>query len=434
LLIYLIRTLTRRKTVARRIFLTQPIALIRSADHALDRHATTRVLHRLLHAGHRVARGIPLVNVASRIPLLVAQLPDTDALLPYLRQIDANRWYTNFGPLVTQLEQRFAASLAATPEAPKAISAASGTAGLELVLGALELPTGANVLLPALTFVATATAVIRSGYRPLIGDVDASSWLLTPETAREYAARHRVDAVMPVATFGNPQDVEAWDAFVADTGIPVVIDAAGAYGNQRVGRRCHVVFSLHATKALAAGEGGMVVSYDHALAARVRRLSNFGIDLERGSQVFVAGENGKLSEYHAAVAHAALDQWPAIAARRRAVQARYQEVLNAHCPDLCLQRRAENGIYPILVVLLPAGLHARDLQPELLARGIETRQWYCPTLDRHPAFADYAAGPLPVAHELAERLLGLPFFVDIDETQMHRVGQAMAELTHQVHA
>jgi hypothetical protein len=253
------------------------------------------VLHRLLHAGHRVARGIPLVNVASRIPLLVAQLPDTDALLPYLRQIDANRWYTNFGPLVTQLEQRFAASLAATPEAPKAISAASGTAGLELVLGALELPTGANVLLPALTFVATATAVIRSGYRPLIGDVDASSWLLTPETAREYAARHRVDAVMPVATFGNPQDVEAWDAFVADTGIPVVIDAAGAYGNQRVGRRCHVVFSLHATKALAAGEGGMVVSYDHALAARVRRLSNFGIDLERGSQVFVAGENGKLS-------------------------------------------------------------------------------------------------------------------------------------------
>lgn len=374
------------------------------------------------------------MSTSARIPLLVAQLPDTDALLPYLRQIDANRWYTNFGPLVIQLEQRFAASFAPTPIAPTAITAASGTAGLELVLGALELPPGSRVLLPALTFVATATAVIRAGYQPLIGDVDASTWLLTPETAREYVAKHRVAAVMPVATFGNPQDVDAWDAFVAETGIPVVIDAAGAYGNQRVGRYCHVVFSLHATKALAAGEGGLVVSYDQTLTSRVRRLSNFGIDLERGSQVFVAGENGKLSEYHAAVAHAALDQWPVMVERRRAVQARYQHVLDQHCPDMRLQRRAENGIYPILVGLLPSGMRARELQPELLARGIETRQWYCPTLDRHPAFATFAAGPLPVAHDLAERLLGLPFFVDIDEEQMLRVGHAMAELIRGVHA
>jgi dTDP-4-amino-4,6-dideoxygalactose transaminase len=366
---------------------------------------------------------------APRIPLLVAQLPDTDALMPYLRQIDSNRWYTNFGPLVLQLEQRFAASFAPAPLAPTAITASNGTAGLELALCALELMQGARVLLPALTFVATATSVIRAGYRPLIGDVDADTWLLTPETARAYAARHRVDAVMPVATFGNPQDVEAWDTFVEDTGIPVIIDAAGAFGNQRAGRRCHVVFSLHATKALAAGEGGMVVSYDQQLTSRVRRLSNFGIDLERGSQVFVAGENGKLSEYHAAVAHAALDQWPVVVERRRAVQARYQHILQQYCPTLRMQRRAENGIYPILVGLLPPGYRARELQPALLARGIETRQWYCPTLDRHPAFASFAVGPLPVAHELAERLIGLPFFVDIEEGQMQRVARAMAELT-----
>jgi dTDP-4-amino-4,6-dideoxygalactose transaminase len=369
------------------------------------------------------------MNAPTRIPLLVAQLPDTDALIPYLRQIDANRWYTNFGPLVMQLEQRFAASFAPASLAPTAITASNGTAGLELALCALELMQGARVLLPALTFVATATSVIRAGYRPLIGDVDADTWLLTPETARAYAARHRVDAVMPVATFGNPQDVEAWDQFVEDTGIPVIIDAAGAFGNQRAGRRCHVVFSLHATKALAAGEGGMVVSYDPQLTLRVRRLSNFGIDLERGSQVFVAGENGKLSEYHAAVAHAALDQWPVVVERRRAVQARYQHILQQHCPSLRMQRRADNGIYPILVGLLPPGYRARELQPALLARGIETRQWYCPTLDRHPAFASFAVGPLPVAHELAERLIGLPFFVDIEEAQMQRVAQAVAELT-----
>ncbi|HEX7817097.1 DegT/DnrJ/EryC1/StrS family aminotransferase [Dyella sp.] len=370
------------------------------------------------------------MSTTSGIPLLVAQLPDTDALIPYLRQIDANRWYTNFGPLVTQLEQRFAASFAPSAVAPTAITASNGTAGLELALCALELPPGARVLLPALTFVATATSVIRSGYRPLIGDVDTATWLLTPEIARAYASRHRIDAVMPVATFGNPQDVDAWDRFVEETGIPVIIDAAGAFGNQRTGRRCHVVFSLHATKALAAGEGGMVVSHDRDLTTRVRRLSNFGIDLERGSQVFVAGENGKLSEYHAAVAHAALDQWPIVAERRRAVQARYQGILQQHCAMLGMQQRPEQGIYPILVGLLPAGIRARNLQPALLAQGIETRQWYCPTLDHHPAFANFAVGPLPIAHELAERLIGLPFFLDISEEQMQRVARALAELIH----
>lgn len=363
----------------------------------------------------------------ARIPLLVPQLPDTDALLPYLRQIDSHRWYTNFGPLVRQLEQRFAASFAPSPIAPIAISAANGTAGLELALEALELSSNARVLLPALTFVATATSVIRAGYRPLIGDVDPHNWLLTPEIARQYAARHRLDAVMPVATFGHPQDVEAWDQFVADTGIPVVIDAAGAFGNQRVGRRCHVVFSLHATKALAAGEGGMVLSYDGEFSARVRRLSNFGIDLERGSQVFVAGENGKLSEYHAAVAHAALDQWPVVVERRRAVQAHYLHLLQRHCPALVLQRRPEQGIYPILVGQLPPGCPARAVQPGLLDAGIENRQWYCPTLDRHPAFASFAVGPLPIAHALAERLIGLPFFIDIERPQMARVASVLAE-------
>lgn len=364
---------------------------------------------------------------ARTIPLMRAQLPDADALLPYLRRIDAARWYTNFGPLATELEGQLARQLDAG-DSPDVVCLSSGTAALELALSAMRLTAGARVLLPALTFVATATAVIRAGHVPLIGDVDAGNWLLTPDIARRMAAAHRIDAVMPVATFGLAQDTAAWDRFVEDTGIPVLIDAAGAFGNQRAARHCHVAFSLHATKALAAGEGGFVATRDHALAARIRTLSNFGIDLEHGSQVFFPGGNGKLSEYHAAVALASLEQWPDIERSRRALRARYLRQLLRSCRGIVLQEQAVGGVYPILVVALPPGLRATEIQQALATRGIQTRQWYCPTLDRHPAFAGHCPEPLAVAPALSERLLGLPFYLDITTAQIRRVCETLARL------
>jgi dTDP-4-amino-4,6-dideoxygalactose transaminase len=365
-----------------------------------------------------------------QVPLLAARLPDADALLPYLRRIDDNRWYTNFGPLVGELEQRLAHTFA-SQFVPTVVTAANGTAALELALGALQLPAGATVLLPALTFVATATAVIRAGYRPLIADVDPDSWLLTPDHAHAWLANHRIDAVMPVATFGLAQSVTAWDAFHQQTGVPVLIDAAGAFGNQSAARHCHVAFSMHATKTLAAGEGGFVVTPDPAVAARVRQLSNFGIDLECASQVFTPGCNGKLSEYHAAVAHAALDQWPQVCTQRRQAQARYQQMLRQYCPTVHGQPRDAEGVYPILVVALPAPHQARNLQARLASAGIQTRQWYCPTLDRHPAFRPFAPDALPVSHELSQRLLGLPFFMDITPAQMQHVCRTLGQLLEQ---
>lgn len=233
---------------------------------------------------------------------------------------------------------------------------------------------------------------------------------------------------MPVATFGLAQDVAAWDCFVEDTGIPVLIDAAGAFGNQTAAARCHVAFSLHATKALAAGEGGFVVTTDHAMAARMRTLSNFGIDLAQDSQVFTPGSNGKLSEYHAAVAHASLDAWPVVNRRRREVRAHYLRTLALQCPEVTVQAGSADGVYPILVVALPRGVPARQTQQALAGQGIHTRQWYCPTLDRHPAFAEFGGLSLGVAHDLSERLLGLPFFIDIAPAQVDRACHALAGL------
>ena len=157
---------------------------------------------------------------------------------------------------------------------------------------------------------ASPLAAIGAGLVPFFVDVESDDWLMQPATAAKIAASMRGDvgAVMPVAAFGQPVDVAAWDEFRSDTGLAVVIDSAAGFDAMGVGQTPNVV-SLHATKALGAGEGGFVASCDFNLIRRIQTYFNFGFLGTREAQVL--GFNGKMSEYHAAVALAALDDWDA---------------------------------------------------------------------------------------------------------------------------
>ena len=357
-----------------------------------------------------------------RIPLLIPDLPTHTRLATYLSRIDANRWYANFGPLVRELETRLAQTFAtAGTSGAQVVSVANATLGLELALLAHSLPAGSRILVPALTFVASAAFIVRAGHIPVLCDVDSDTWLLTPELSRSLALKSRAAAVMPVSTYGCPQQAEAWDRFADETGIPVVLDAAGAFETQgRTGRSC-AVFSLHATKTLGAGEGGFIVSTDARLLERMRVLANFGIEPETGL-VEQAGTNAKLSEYHAAVALAGLDDWDSIRKRRIDLHHRYIEALSRLCPVARLQKRPPDGVYSILPVLLPDSVDSVSIGTQLATRGIETRRWYCPTLDRHPAFASFpVAGELRVSALLNERLLAIPFHVFLSDEEIEIV-------------
>lgn len=352
-------------------------------------------------------------------------MPDADALTPWLRRIDAARWYTNFGPLVQELEAQLAARF---PGGTGVVTVNSATMGLELALIALDLAPGSRILLPGLTFAASAAAVLRAGCVPVFADVDPETWLLTPSIAERAAGEMRLGAVMPVSTYGAPQSAAEWDAFVARTTLPVVIDAAAAFDTQDMGARFAAVFSMHATKVLGAGEGGFVVSADAAFLDRVRRLSNFGIDVSTGS-VETAGANGKLSEYHAAAALAALEHWPRRRELRVQLHEAYLDALARACPGVRAQSRPADRAYSILPVLLPEGESAPNVQRRLATEGIESRRWYCPTLDRHPAFSAMArAGTLQQCQTLTARLLALPFHPFLAREEVQRVCATLARL------
>src|SRR5689334_4622415 len=255
------------------------------------------------------------------IPIFRPRLPSAEQLTPYLRKIDASRTYSNFGPLVLALEERVSAHYGLN--AGTVATVGNATWGLALALAAQGAPKGSLCAMPAWTFVASAHAAVMAGLIPYFVDVDAKTWALDPAAVGATIARAPapIGAVMPVAPFGQPLDMEAWDQFRKQAALPVVIDAAAGF-DSLVPRATPAVVSLHATKVLGIGEGGFVISTDATTIADIRRRSNFGFSADR--QVVVAATNAKLSEYHAAVGHAALDSWQENRAQWMQVGNRYR--------------------------------------------------------------------------------------------------------------
>ncbi len=367
------------------------------------------------------------------IPLLIPDLPTAEQLLPWLKQMDQSKWYSNFGPLVKLFEQKLT-NVLNTEQTVFVTTLSTGTAALELALSALNLPSTSRVLTPALTFPASATAIKQMGFHPVFTDVDPDTWSLTPEIAYHVLEKQQIEAVIPVASFGCPQPVDQWDDFYETTGIPVIIDAAAAFGCQAIGKHCLVAFSFHATKPLACGEGGLIAATSETLVENIRRLSNFGY--AHNMQVYQSGTNAKLSEYHASVGLAQLDNWPQAVQQRQEILQLYRQHLKPLGEHISLQQIPENHIPAIFPIKLN---HVKDitaLVEKLTQKHIQTRRWYCPPVPSHPAFTDsITISPhenpyLYVTEILAKSLLGLPFHVFLVEEQIKFVCETLSDYVY----
>jgi dTDP-4-amino-4,6-dideoxygalactose transaminase len=352
------------------------------------------------------------------IPVARPLLPTADQFLPYLREIDRRRVYSNFGPLSDRLEARLADFLGLGEGC--VVSAGNATAALAAVLLASADQSRSHCLLPSWTFCASAHAVRLAGLEPFFLDVDPVTWQLTPHAA-DKAIREGlpVAAVMVVAPFGSPVDVSAWESFEQRTGVPVVIDAAAAFAAQHAGRT-PIVVSLHATKILGVGEGAFVATRAQDVAEKVRHIMNFGFLASR--VVAHPGMNGKLSEVGAAIGLAALDEWPRTKERWRLLLALYYEELRRGCPSIRLARPLE-AISSTLVAEFDVSVE--PLIHALAARGIDSRRWWNFGCHREPAFSDCGRQHLPITERLAQHTLGLPLYVDMSTEEIRRVVLAL---------
>lgn len=345
----------------------------------------------------------------SKISIMWPKLPPAERIAPYLKAIDSSRIYSNFGPLVLSFEERLAAHFGVREEMIGTV--ANATQGLTLALAALDVRPGTLCVLPAWTFVASVHAAVSAGLTPYFVDVDPKMWALDPDKMDDMiaCAPAPVGAIMPVAPFGRPIDVAAWDHYRARTGIPVVIDAAAGFDSAVPGHTPLVV-SLHATKIIGVGEGGFVLTTDEAVIRGVRARANFGFLGARAS--IAASTNAKLSEYHAAVGHASLDEWADARAEWITVAAAYKKLL----PESSrIQYQAGFGaewIASTCVLSFP-GSDTRKIACALSDAGIETRRWWGEGAHLHPSSAEFPRNALPVTETLVKSTLSIPFYRDL---------------------
>jgi dTDP-4-amino-4,6-dideoxygalactose transaminase len=356
----------------------------------------------------------------SLIPVMRPKLPTADELLPYLRRIDEARWYSNYGPLLLELRDRFAAHFKV--ENNHVAIVANGTVALSAALVAAGARPGTKCLLPSWTFVGSAAAAWAANLQPHFVDVDPATWMLDPEQLRKRSDLKEVGAVMVVSAFGSPVDTAAWDAFTEDTGIPVIIDGAASFDTvasvprARAGRSA-VMISLHATKVFGVGEGGLLLSTDTALVERFNQVCNFGVWGSPAGQIL--GYNGKLSEYNAAVGLAMFETWPARRARVVQLTERYREILGSVRGIELVPGYGDGWVSCYCNIKTDAP--AQSVIDGLAERGIETRRWWQSGVHVQKAYRDFPRDPLPVTERLASTVFGLPFSHDLDDTRFQRV-------------
>jgi dTDP-4-amino-4,6-dideoxygalactose transaminase len=363
------------------------------------------------------------------IPLMRPQLPTRQQLEPYLREIDENRWYTNFGPLIQRLEERLADHFG-IPKTKAAI-VANGTTALSAALIAVGAKPGTKCLLPSWTFVASASAVWAANLEPHFVDVDPGTLQPDPAALRERSDLANVGAVMIVSPFGSPVDTAVWDQFSADTGIPVIIDGAASFDtvasmpSARVGTS-PMMISLHATKVFGIGEGGLVLSTSESTIHRVRQVCNFGIWGSSEGQVL--GYNGKVSEYHGVVGLAALEAWPARRVQLESRTQRYVDELKRLDGVKLLPGYGEGWVSTYCTVYVPGNIFA--IADRMQYMGIETRRWWQDGVHALAAYRRFTRDELPVTADITAHTLSLPFYHDITDEEIARVVGCLESALH----
>lgn len=333
------------------------------------------------------------------------------------------------GPRCADLEQR----MARLTGARHALACANGTCALHLAIEAL-VPPGHDVLVPAWTFIATASMVAARGCRPVFVDADPETYQFDPaDAARKITPRTR--ALIATHLYGCPADIGAIQSLAQAYGLRVIYDAAQAhaarYDDRPLGQFGDAVtYSFYATKNLATGEGGMVTCNDDDLARTLALLRSHGeTDKYLHERI---GYNYRLNDVAAAIGCSRLGRLEAQTRRRQEIACRYDAAL-ADIPGLFAPRiTAGSGpVYHLYVVRLDLRRFtcSRDqFCAALKAEGVPTAIHYPRALTQQPAFAPFAPAPCPVAERLARELFALPIHPDLTDDQVSLIIRAVRKV------
>src|ERR1700674_1507333 len=344
-----------------------------------------------------------------------------EEFLEEVRGILASKQLTN-GAYVRKFEEAAAEYLGVA----HCVAGSSCTAGLLLVLKALDM--SGEVILPSFTFHATAHAVVWNGLTPVFADCDAKTFCVAPQAVRAQVSSSTA-AILGVHLFGNPAPVRELEEIAGELQIPLVFDAAHAFGSSIGGKRIGgfgtaEVFSFSPTKLVVAGEGGLVATRDAALAEKLRAARNYGDAGNYNPEIL--GVNARMSEINAAMALHGLAGLDARIERRNEIRLRYERKLG-DVAGLRFQEVAEGGRstckdFSVIVDEKEFG-HSRDWLLHLLhVENIGARKYFSPPVHRQKLYrALWDGQALPVTDRVSDGVLSLPIYSSLTDESVDKV-------------
>jgi perosamine synthetase len=370
------------------------------------------------------------LSIMIKIPVATPDLSGNEER--YVVEAIRSSWISSTGPFIGRFESDFAA-LCGTRAT---VAVCNGTVALHLALLALDVRPGDEVLIPSLTYIATANACRYVGAEPVFVDVDPQTWCIDPSKL-EASITRRTRGIIAVHLYGHPADMDAINHIAAVHGLWVVEDAAEAhmatYKGRPTGSLASIAtFSFYGNKMFTSGEGGALTLNNPQLELRIRTLRGQGMDPQRRYFFPVTGYNFRLTNVACAILCAQIERRDDILAKRRRVYQHYDAGLQA-IEGISLQPKAPWAeiapwMYGI-VVEKSFGCTRDELAIELAASGIETRPFFIP-LHSLPPFREESLirkEILPNTEYLGARGLSLPTFTNLKEDQISYICDRIAQ-------
>jgi len=364
-----------------------------------------------------------------------------DAELAALREVLQSGWITT-GPKNQALEEAFCALTGNR----HAIAVSSATGGMHVTLMALGISAGDEVITPSQTWVSTLNMICLLGATPVMIDVDPDNLMITPE-AVEAAITPRTKAIVPVHYAGAPVDIDAIRAIAERHGIPVIEDAAHAagtyYKGRHVGWRGTAIFSFHAIKNMTCAEGGLVVTDDDELAARIRSLKFHGLGVDAydrqtlgrapQAEVISPGFKYNLADINAALALVQLDKLAAANQRRAAIAHRYlRELADTPFRPLAVPSWEHQHAWHLFIIRVDeaaCGISRDALMEKLKAMGIGTGLHFRAAHTQKYYRERFPDVSLPHTEWNSARICSIPLFPDMTDDDVTRVISALHQLS-----
>lgn len=346
--------------------------------------------------------------------------------------LDSN-WISSVGKYITAFEDAFARYCGVK----HAIATNNGTAALHLALVAMDLKPGDEVIIPTVTYIATANAVRYCGATPVLVDVDALTMNIDP-AAIEAKITSKTKGIIPVHLYGHPADMPTINAIASKRGLWVVEDAAEAHGAEIAGRKVGsmsacATFSFFGNKIVTTGEGGMVTTDDDALAQKLRLFRGQGMDLTRRYWFPVVGYNYRMTNIEAAIGLAQMETIETSLTERARLAGWYAEALKNLRDDIVLPKDVESvkRVYWMYNIFLRKGdAVSRDaVMRQMDNDGIETRPVFYPMHVLPPYKEDTS---YPVADLWAPRGINLPTHQGLTREDVERIATSLGQALQQL--